>query len=199
MGGTFDPIHLGHLLIAEITREYLKLDKVLFTPAGDPPHKQEIEKSPALHRRRMVELAIANNPYFELCPIDLERPGPHYSVDTVALICEAYQISTEDCFFIIGSDSLADLAGWRQPEKLVQLCRLAVVYRPGYRPNLTGLETLISGLSRRIDWVEIPAVDFSSSTIRRRAAVGQNIRYQVPEAVRQYIGEHKLYLPHNHA
>lgn len=193
LGGTFDPIHLGHLLIAEVTRESLGLAKVLFTPAGDPPHKQGVEKTPAIHRRRMVELAIADNPSFELCPIDLERPGPHYAVDTARLICGRYQLAADDCFFIIGSDSLADLPAWRQPAQLIEVCRLAVVHRPGYQADLSGLAQIIPGLQQRLDWVEIPTVDFSSSTIRRRVAEGQSVRYQLPNRVREYINEHKLY------
>jgi len=193
LGGTFDPIHLGHLLIAEITRESLGLAKVLFVPAGNPPHKQDVEKTSAVHRRRMVELAISDNPYFELCSIDLERPGPHYSVDTARLICSRYQISADDCFFIIGSDSLVDLPAWHQPAKLIEVCRLAVVHRPGYQANLSDLAQIIPGLQQRIDWVEIPVVDFSSSTIRRKAAAGQSIRYQLPDRVREYVVEHKLY------
>jgi len=138
-GGTFDPIHVGHLLLAEMTREALELDQILFVPAGDPPHKREIKKSGATHRRQMVELAIAGNPNFKLCPADLERPGPHYSTDTVQLIRDRYNLAANHCFFIIGGDSLTELPTWHRPEQLIRLCRLAVVHRPGYRPQLDQL------------------------------------------------------------
>ncbi len=193
-GGTFDPIHMGHLLITEIVQEALRLDRVLFVPAGNPPHKADVKKTAAHHRRRMVELAIEDNPCFELCSIDLERPGPHYSTDTVHLIQTQYNIPTETCFFIIGSDSLTDLSTWHNPNKLIKLCRLAVVHRPGYRPDTEALEKAIPGLTARLDWVTItPALDLASSAIRKRVAAGQSIRYQVPDQVRTYIKQHQLY------
>jgi len=193
LGGTFDPIHLGHLLMAEMAREALRLERVLFVPAGDPPHKQNLPITAAHHRRKMVELAIENNPHFELCLIDLERPGPHYSVDTVRLIRKQYDVSAEACFFIIGGDSLADLPIWHDPEKLVPLCRLAVAHRPGYQPDISDLEKIIPGLGIRLDWVQIPAVDFAASTIRARLKKRQSIRYQVPDSVWRYITQYKLY------
>jgi nicotinate-nucleotide adenylyltransferase len=193
LGGTFDPIHYGHLLIAEMAREGLRLERVLFVPAGDPPHKQEQQKSGAQHRRRMVELAIEDNPYFEVSLIDLDRPGPNYTVETIQLIRTGYDLAADDCFFIIGGDSLADLPTWREPDKLVRLCRLAVAHRPGYQPDLAGLEATIPGLSARLDWIETPAIDLSSTLIRARAAAGQSIRYQVPEQVRAYIRQYELY------
>lgn len=193
LGGTFDPIHLGHLLMAEAASETLELERVLFVPAGDPPHKQNLPKTAAHHRRKMVELAIENNSHFELSLVDLERPGPHYSVDTVHLIRSQFNISADACFFIIGSDSLADLPIWHDPEKLVPLCRLAVAHRPGYQPDISDLEKIIPGLGTRLDWVQIPAVDFAASTIRTRLKNGQSIRYQVPDSVWQYIDQHKLY------
>jgi len=193
LGGTFDPIHVGHLLMAEMAWEALKLNRILFVPAGDPPHKQNLAKTAAYHRRRMVELAIEDNPHFELCLIDLERPGPHYSVDTVHLIRKQYDISADDCFFIIGSDSLVDLPIWHDPEILVPLCRLAVAHRPGYQPDISHLEKIIPGLGARLDWVQIPAVDFAASTIRTSLKNGQSVRYQVPDSVWRYIHQYKLY------
>ncbi|GAB4426483.1 MAG: nicotinate-nucleotide adenylyltransferase [Anaerolineae bacterium] len=193
LGGTFDPPHLGHLLLAEAVAEALSLARVLFTPAADPPHKQEVTKTPARHRRRMVELAIAGNPVFELCTLDLERPGPHFSVETVSLIRQQHHLPADDCFFIIGGDSLADLPTWHQPAQLINLCRLAVVHRPGYRPDLSRLEMEIPGLGRRLAWVEAPLMELSASEIRARAAAGRTIRYRVPEPVQAYIEQHHLY------
>ncbi|MCG3206684.1 MAG: Nicotinate-nucleotide adenylyltransferase [Anaerolineae bacterium] len=193
IGGTFDPPHLGHLLIAEAAGEQLGLQKVLFVPAADPPHKQEVAKTPASHRCRMVELAIADNPRFQLSTVDLDRPGPHYSVDTVRLLRHQFDLPAEACWFIIGGDSLADLPTWHQPNRLIELCRLAVVHRPGYRPNLSALEQHLPGLAARLEFVPAPLVDVSASHIRAAAARQQSIRYQVPEPVRAYIARQGLY------
>jgi nicotinate-nucleotide adenylyltransferase len=196
LGGTFDPIHMGHLLMAEAARETLSLNRVLFVPAGDPPHKQHLEKTAAHHRRRMTELAIEDNPCFELCPVDLERSGPHYSVDTVRLIRTEYALPTEACFFIIGSDSLADLPSWHNPQELIRLCRLVVAYRPIYhQPDITILEKVIPGLGARLSWVEI-SMDLAASEIRARVEAGQSIRYQVTDEVRAYIERCGLYRQH---
>jgi nicotinate-nucleotide adenylyltransferase len=193
LGGTFDPIHFGHLLMAELARETLRLDRVLFVPAADPPHKRRVEKTAARHRRNMVELAITGNGDFELCLFDLERPGPHYSVDLVSGIRTRHAISADDCFFIIGSDSLVDLPRWHRPGKLVTLCRIAVAFRPSYLPDISRLEKIIPELTGRLAWVPIPAVDFAASTIRDRVRTGLTVRYQLPDSVRHYIDEQKLY------
>ena len=193
LGGTFDPIHVGHLIVAELLADALDLERVLFTPAAKPPHKQHLPKTATRHRCRMVELAIGGNDRFELCPVDLNRPGPHYSVDTVSLIRRQYDLPADACYFIIGGDSLVDLPTWHQPEKLVQLCRLATVHRPGYRPDLTVIERAVPGVQDRLSWVETPLLQISSSQIRASAAGGRTIRYQVPETVRAYIEQHNLY------
>jgi len=193
LGGTFDPVHWGHLLIAEVAREALGLTQVLFVPAGDPPHKQQLKKSRAGQRRRMVELAIADNPAFALNSIDLDRPGPHYTIDMIQLIRSQYHLAADDCFFIIGSDSLHDLPTWHRPDKLVTLCRLAIACRPGYQPDVAALEKTIPGLAGRLDWVETPLFDVSSTLIRAKVAQGRTIRYHVPDQVARYIDEHQLY------
>ena len=192
-GGTFDPIHMGHLLAAEAARDELALARVLFVPAGDPPHKQEQSKSAARHRRAMIEAAIAGDANFDLCPVDLERPGPHYSIDTVRLIRVRYRLARQACYFIIGGDSLADLPAWHQPGRLLEQCLLAVVHRPGSQPDVRRLETVIPGLSRRLVWVPSPTLDLSGTEIRARVAAGRSIRYQVPEPVRSYIQKQGLY------
>ena len=193
LGGTFDPIHLGHLLMGETAWQKLGMQRVLFVPAGDPPHKQSEVGTPARHRRAMVELAIAGNPNFELCPVDLDRAGPHYSTDTVRLIRAQYELTAADCFFIIGSDSLQDLPKWHQPAELLKLCRLAVIHRPGYQPEMSTLAEQLPGVSERLLWVEMPLIGISASDVRDRLQAGQSIRYQVPAAVREYIFSHKLY------
>jgi nicotinate-nucleotide adenylyltransferase len=169
------------------------LARVLFMPAGDPPHKQQLQKSRADHRRRMVALAIADNPFFALDSVDLDRPGPHYTIDTIQLIRSQYDLAADDCFFIIGSDSLHDLPTWHRPDKLVTLCRLAIACRPGYQPDVTALEKLIPGLAGRLDWVETPLFDVSSTLIRAKVAQGRTIRYHVPDQVAHYIEAHQLY------
>ena len=193
LGGTFDPIHLGHLLMAESAREILDLGQVLFVPAGDPPHKQELPITPACHRQAMVELALAHNPYFELSPVDLDRSGPHYSTETVQLIQVRYDLPPELCYFIIGSDSLQDLPTWHRPAELIMICHLAVARRPGSSPDLTSLEASLPGLSDQLTWVEMPLVGISASDIRARVRAGQSIRYQVPHEVGEYIQKHQLY------
>jgi len=193
LGGTFDPIHLGHLLLAETAREMLALQRVLFVPAGDPPHKQAAPKTPARHRQAMVELAIAGHSCFELSLIDLERPGPHYTTDTVRLLRHQHNLSPDECFFIIGSDSLVDLPTWHNAPELMSLCHLAVSHRPGYQPDLGSLEEKLPGLSNRMDWVEMPVLGLEASAIRERVQAGRSIRYQVTDSVREYIDTNKLY------
>ncbi|MCB0197749.1 MAG: nicotinate-nucleotide adenylyltransferase [Anaerolineae bacterium] len=193
IGGTFDPIHYGHLLIAELARDSLDLERVLFVPAGDPPHKQEAEKTAVHHRCRIVELAIEDNPAFELSRVDLDRPGPHYSTDTVALIRAQFDLSPDECYFIIGGDSLVDLLSWHQPAELIQSCRLAVAHRPEYRPDVAALAETLPALESRIDWVELLLVEYSSSMIRRRIKAGQSIRYQTHPKVIDYLYQHGLY------
>jgi nicotinate-nucleotide adenylyltransferase len=193
LGGTFDPIHIGHLLLAETARETLGLARVLFAPAGVSPLKQHLQTTPPHHRRAMVELAIADNPNFALSLVDLQRPGPHYSVDTVRLVREQNSLGADDCFFIIGGDSLESLPRWHRADELVSLCQLAVSHRPGYQPDLSVLEQQIPGLAARLVWVEMPTLSLEASTIRARVVGGQSIRYQVPESVRAYIEQHQLY------
>jgi nicotinate-nucleotide adenylyltransferase len=193
LGGTFDPIHLGHLLMAETALDGLGLRQVFFVPAGDPPHKQDLAKTAARHRVAMVERAIAGHPCFALSRVDLERPGPHYTTDTVRLIRRQYRLSAEACFLIIGGDSLVDLPTWHNAPELVTLCRLAVAHRSGYRPDLAELEAVIPGLSARLDWVEMPLIGVSASDIRARVQAGRSIRYQVAEPVREYIEQNQLY------
>jgi nicotinate-nucleotide adenylyltransferase len=193
LGGTFDPVHTGHLLLAEVTCDQLGLERVLFVPAGDPPHKRDQPKTEAEQRRAMVVAAIADNPRFDLSTVDMERPGPHYSVDTVRLIRQQYHLVAEDTCFIVGSDSLADLATWHQPARLVSHCRLAVVHRPGITPDTTHLEQDIPGLTEALVWVPAPLLALAASNIRARVAAGQSIRYQVPPPVLAYIQQHGLY------
>lgn len=193
LGGTFDPIHFGHLLAAEESRATLGLSQVLFVPAAVPPHKQGHPILPIEHRLTMVRLAIADNPGFAISTVDITRPGPHYTVDTVQRLAQEWDTDPDHTYFIMGVDSLANLLAWHHPAQLVSACHLAVVTRPDYRANLDELEAALPGLSDRVDWVDMPAMGISSSDLQRRVRAGGSIRYQTPPAVERYIAEHQLY------
>ncbi len=191
-GGTFDPIHHGHLVAAEEVWHELKLDRVLFVPAGTPPHKRNQPVTPVHHRLAMVELAIASNPHFALSRVDVDRPGPSYTVDTVALLREELGPEAE-IFFVMGMDSLAEIATWHQAQRLVELCRLAVVDRPWYQVDMAALEAAIPGIVDRVILVHIPGLAISSTDIQQRVHSGRSIKYLVPAAVEEYIHAHGLY------
>jgi len=194
MGGTFDPIHIGHLAVAEEARERLNLAVVLFVPAGQPWLKADIPISAAKHRARMVRLAIADKPYFKLSTIELERAGLSYTVDTIAELW-SHLGDGDKLFFILGWENLTDLPQWREPSRLIEMCNLVVAPRPDYpRPNLKALEAAIPGLSQRVMFMEKPQIDISASEIRQRAAKGLSIRHLLPEPVNRYIKEHRLYI-----
>ena len=196
LGGTFDPIHLGHLLLAEECREILALDKVLFVPAGQPWLKAGQPLTAAIHRLRMVELATADNPHFEVLRWEVERPGPSYTVDTLERL-RAESGAGVELHFILGLDALADFPRWKDPERILQMANLAVVPRPGYAADGNGI---VAGIkSRYPDYVEritrlaVASVVISATDLRRRAAIGQSLRYRTPAVVGEYIGEWGLY------
>jgi nicotinate-nucleotide adenylyltransferase len=197
LGGTFDPIHYGHLAIAESAREELDLAGVLFVPAGLPPHKPDRIVTAPSHRAAMIELAIADNAAFELSRIELDRSGPSYSVDTVRLLLEADQASSPDRYvFIVSVEALASLHTWHEPRQLLELSVLAVVPRLGARsPGRAWIAEHFPGQEDRVLFLEGPELGHSASDIRRRASQGRSIRYLVPPAVEAYIKEHSLYPP----
>jgi nicotinate-nucleotide adenylyltransferase len=191
LGGTFDPIHYGHLIIAEAAMDQLGLDRIEFLPANDPPHKPEGSVSPARHRAAMVQTAIDPVDYFELNCIEMERAGPSYTVDSLEqLVRERPQ---DSFWFIIGGDSLRDLPSWRSPERILELASLAVIDRPGAIYDLAGLEGLVPGLRQRIALVEAPLIDLSATLLRRRFAAGGSIRFQTPDSVIAYMTANGLY------
>ena len=194
MGGTFDPIHNGHLAVAEEVRSRLDLDVILFMPAGQPWLKVDNPVSPAEYRVHMVRLAIADKPYLKLSTVEIERPGATYTVDTMAEL--QVQLGAEnDLFFILGWGSLAELPQWKEPSRLITLCHLVMVPRPGYpRPDLKVLEARIPGLSQRVILMDKPEMDISASEIRDRVARGLSISHLVPEPVESYIKQQKLYI-----
>jgi nicotinate-nucleotide adenylyltransferase len=194
IGGTFDPLHYGHLAAAEEVRVRMNLSKVLFVVAGIPPHKLNEEVTAVDHRVAMVELGIASNPHFQISRVDVDRPGPSYSVDTISILLGQYGRSTE-IFFIMGLDSLVEVPTWHEPQRLIQSCHLVAVTRPGFDVDMRRLENSLPGISSRVEIIDMPALDISSSDLQRRVSEGLPIKYQVPEEVERYINEQHLYNP----
>ena len=196
LGGTFDPVHMGHLIVAEEVRARLDLDEVLFVPAGRPWLKLNNDNaiSPAEHRVEMVRLAIADEPAYRLSAMEIDRPGPSYTVDTMTEL--SGQVGAEGrLYFILGWDNLNQLPRWHQPLRLVELCRLVPVRRVGFAaPDLDALEAAVPGLAKSLVMLDTPQIEISSSEIRQRVRQGLSIRNLVPEAVEGYIKEHRLYL-----
>jgi nicotinate-nucleotide adenylyltransferase len=191
LGGTFDPIHIGHLVVAEEARIKIGFSEVLFVPAGRPWLKIDRNITPAVYRVEMVRRAIADNPNFKLCTLEVERAGPSYTVDTLTMLKK--QLGSEaSLFFILGRDTLSELPLWKEPQKVVQLCRLVVPPRLGSR-DLKHLNAAIPGLLDKVIQLDMPVIGISSSGIRQRIAQGLPIRYLVPAEVEKYITEHKIY------
>lgn len=193
LGGTFDPIHNGHLQLAQSARQTLGLDTVVFAPAGDPPHKPARALTPAEHRFKMVALAIADEPGFAVSRVDLDRPGPHFSADMIALVQADYQVGPEETFFIIGADALADLPHWYAPDKLLALCRVAAACRAGYAPDLAALPTQLPSLAQRLVWIEMPHTPVSATRLRRQISRGDDVSGQIPAPALNYLTTHHLY------
>ena len=196
LGGTFDPIHLGHLIMAEDIREKLGLGEVLFIPAGRPWLKLKEEKpiSAADHRLAMVRLAVASNPHFKVSTMEIDRPGLSYSIDTI-LELKAELGAQVEIYFIVGPDALAEFPKWKEPAQLMGICQVVGIGRPKHtQVDLRKLERSVPGASQRIVLVDVPQIEISSTDIRRRVAQGLSIRYLVPEAVEKYIAEHRLYV-----
>lgn len=196
MGGTFDPVHLAHLVMAEAALQQHGLDKVIFVPTGLPPHKQGKPITPAEHRYNLVALATATNPRFEVSRIELERGGLSYTVDTVEEMRRRLPPGA-GIFFITGTDAILQVESWHRPERLFELCRFIAAQRPGYPRQLAhdGLRRLEQRYGQTIFEVDSPVLDISSSDLRRRTADGRSIKYLVPEAVEAYIQKHGLYRP----
>ena len=196
IGGTFDPIHFGHLVIAEEVYATLKLAQMVFVPAGQPPHKPEQVVTPAQDRLAMLQLAIASNPHFTISMVDLERPGPSYTVETLRLLREQWGEQTT-IYFVIGRDSLEDLLDWYDPLGILeQLDYLVAVKRPGYTEEkgyIERLEERLPGIRQRLIIMSAPQLEISATELRQRVAEGRPIKYQVPEVVEQYILQHGLY------
>jgi nicotinate-nucleotide adenylyltransferase len=194
IGGTFNPIHNGHLIVAEEVRVQLNLAEVLFVPAGQPWLKANSPITAAEHRIQMVRLAIAAEPCFKLSTMEVERDGPSYTVDTIAEL-EGQLGVGDKLFFILGWENLAEFPQWHEPSRIIKLCYLVAVPRPGYpAPDLKALEADIPGLSQSVILLDTPQIDISASAIRSRVAHGLSIAHHVPEPVERYIREHGLYI-----
>jgi nicotinate-nucleotide adenylyltransferase len=195
LGGVFDPVHYAHLVIAEQARDALELDRVLFMPVATPSHR-DAPLASADHRLRMLELAVADNPSFEVSRVEIERGGPSYSIDTAQRLIEdrpwnAYVL-------ILSAESASYLPEWREPERLLDLVEIAVVPRLGYADlSREWLEARFPGRAERFSFVVTSRLGHSSSDVRARLQAGRSIRYLVPPAVEAYIGEHQLYGSHD--
>jgi nicotinate-nucleotide adenylyltransferase len=192
LGGSFDPPHVGHLILAEEARDLLGLDRVLFAPAGQQPLKQEQPVTAVEDRVRMTELAIAGNPSFGLSRGDVDRLGPHYTVDLIAIIAARLPPGAE-LYFLMGFDSLRDLPKWREPEKLIRAAHLVALTRPDIPVDWEALEAALPGVRERVRLLDMPELGIASRDLRERVRLGRSIRYMVTDAVGAYIEEKELY------
>jgi nicotinate-nucleotide adenylyltransferase len=193
LGGTFDPPHMGHLWLGAMAADAMGLERVLFVPAAQPPHKRGLVITRASDRMLMTRLAIATDPAFELCGIELERPGPSYTIDTVEELSQLHGRETE-LFLVMAADSLNSIDTWREPDRLLERVEWVVGPRPGSPlPEGPALERRFGANASRIHLLSGPSLDVSASAIRRRVAAGHTIRYLVPRGVEELISERGLY------
>jgi nicotinate-nucleotide adenylyltransferase len=194
MGGTFDPVHNGHIAIAREAWDRLALKYVVFIPAGNPWFKSESSITPAEQRLEMVRRAVEPYPYFQVSRLEIDRPGPTYTIDTIVALKDQIGSDENEIYFIVGWDSLAQLPQWYKASLLVKFCRLVAVPRPGYsRPALNDLEQEIPGVSERVILLDIRQMDISSTDIRNRVSRGLSLVGLVPEVVEKYIRDNGLY------
>ena len=193
LGGTFDPPHYGHLLLAEQAREQLGLQRVLFVPAGDPWRKAGTVVSQAEHRLAMLRLAIENNESFAVDAREIGYPGPSYTIDTLTGLREEFP--SDEIVFLLGADALADLPNWHDALRIVELAPLGATARGGKRPDDDALEALLQGLSKRVTWFDMPRIDIRATDLRRRMSEDRSVRYFVPPTVEGYALRHRLYSP----
>ena len=196
LGGTFDPVHFGHLILAETCREVLRLDQIRFVPAGDPPHKPDAKITDGHARADMLTLAVSGYPEFLVDCRELKRRGPSFTVDTLAELTSENPGS--ELFFLMGADSLRDLPTWREPERIAELATIVACNRPGVPPLLQPqiVKWVGEHIAARVITIAIPGTDASASDIRRRTAEGRSLRFLIPRAVEAFIFQHRLYIPH---
>ncbi|HHY88318.1 MAG TPA: nicotinate (nicotinamide) nucleotide adenylyltransferase [Chloroflexi bacterium] len=191
-GGTFDPPHIAHLILASETCDQLSLDRLLWVLTPDPPHKTDRPVSPLDVRLELLQAAIRRNPMFELSLVEIDRPGPHYAVDTVRLLTRQYPDA--ELFYIMGGDSLRDLPHWYQPAELIaMLTGIGVMRRPGDLVDMVSLNRLFPGINRKVIFVQTPLLEISSTLIRSRAYENRPYRYFLPQAVYELIQKYGLY------
>ena len=194
MGGTFDPIHMGHLVSAEEARQQFALDYVIFVPAGHPPHKEKTGVSDPEHRYLMTTLAVMSNPAFVVSRYEVERIEPSYTVDTVRHFARQ-EAAEANIYFITGADAILDILTWKDYKGLLDMCTFIAVTRPGYSlDRLEEARNSLPGIMDRVNLLEIPALAISSTYIRERVALGRTIKYLTPEPVEQYIRKQRLYM-----
>jgi nicotinate-nucleotide adenylyltransferase len=192
-GGTFDPPHIAHLILAAVAHAQLGLERVLWVLTPAPPHKNNHLVTPLDARLEMLRAALADAPAFELSRVDIDRPPPHYAVDTLRLLHQEYSHAT--LVYLLGGDSLADVPLWHRPCEFVKSCdEIGVMLRPQEAVDVAALEARLPGLGERLRWVHAPLLEISSSYIRQQVAAGRPYRYYLPEAVYQIIAQRGLYL-----
>lgn len=193
-GGTFDPIHHGHLIVAEEVRQKFELDRMLFIPVGLPPHKDNLTVTPAEHRFNMVNEAVSTNPHFEASRIEIDRKGYTYTIDTLTLLKSVYGDDTQ-IFFMVGADVVKDLLTWKDFRKVFSICTFIAAFRPGadrseYNKEINDLR---SEYRAKIEEVQIPLIEISSTAIRQKVKEGKSVKYLIPDGVEKYIMKNGLY------
>ena len=188
-GGTFDPPHLGHLIIAQTIFEAENFDQIVFVPAYQPPHKNGMKISPVDQRLEMLNIAIKENPNFIMSDLEIERKGLSYSIDTIMEYKKQNNLNSNELFYLMGSDSLRQFKKWKDPKMIIDESRVIVAIRPGFRPS-----DIPNWILAKIQFASIPRIEISSTTIRERWICDKTIRYMVTESVWQYINKNKLYL-----
>jgi len=187
-GGTFDPPHIGHLLIAQTVCEAEKFDKIIFVPACQAPHKDSKDVTPVDKRLKMLELAVADNPNFEISDLEIRRGGISYSIDTIRTVKKTMGLSKSQLYFLIGSDTLKKFHTWKDPYAILEECQVLVALRPGFKPSSIDREIM-----EKVQFANIPRIEISSTTIRQRWRENKTIRYMVTQPVWEFINKNNLY------
>ena len=191
-GGTFDPPHLGHLILAAECLHQSDLDGVLWILTPNPPHKQGQTISPLENRLAMLQAALGDDPGFSISRVEMDRPGPHYAVETVRLLAKHYP--NTELIYLMGGDSLRDLPTWHEPQQFIAACdEIGVMHRPDVEINLSELEVTLPGLLKKVRFVETPLIEISAQDIRHRIRAGLPYRYYLPDSVYQWIRNHDIY------
>jgi len=187
-GGTFDPPHIGHLLIAQTVFESENFERLIFVPANISPAKKNGDSSPAEERSKMLEMSLTNNPNFEISDLEIKREGISYTIDTIKEVADKLKLDKNNLFFLMGSDTLKGFHNWKNPEEIIKLCNIIVAIRPGFTPS-----DIPQWVLDNVRFANIPRFEVSSTNIRRRWREGKTIRYMVPKEVWEYINEKELY------